>query len=57
MTYDTELGELMKSVAEKSLQIIAEFKEKPTPLPLLVSQFIDLTEHFQNLFPYTFKKS
>ena len=49
MTHDTELSELMQSVAEKSLQLIADLKEKPTPLPVLVNQFIDLTEHFQNL--------
>ncbi|MCA0404347.1 MAG: class I poly(R)-hydroxyalkanoic acid synthase [Proteobacteria bacterium] len=49
MTHDTELSELMQSVAKKSLQIIAELKDKPTPLPVLINQFIDLTEHFQHL--------
>lgn len=49
MIQDKELSDLMQSVAEKSLQVIADLKEKPTPLPILVNQFIDLTEHFQNL--------
>lgn len=49
MTHDTELSELMHAVAKKSLQLIADFKEKPIPLSTLVNQYIDLTEHFQNL--------
>jgi polyhydroxyalkanoate synthase len=55
MTHDKELSELMQSVAEKSLQIIADFKKKPTPLPVLVNQFIDLTEHFQTLISVCLK--
>lgn len=49
MSHDKELNDLMQSVAAKSLQIIADLKEKPTPLPLLINQLIDLTEHFQHL--------
>ena len=49
MTHDKEFSELMQSVAKKSLQVIAELKEKPTPLPVLINQFIDLTEQFQDL--------
>ena len=49
MTHDKEVSDLMKSVAEKSLQIISDFKEKPTQLPNLIKQFIELTEYFQNL--------
>lgn len=49
MSHDKELHELMQSVAEKSLQIIADLKEKPAQLPKLVKQYIDLTEHFQSL--------
>ncbi|MBL7478376.1 PHA/PHB synthase family protein [Legionella bononiensis] len=49
MTHDKEISDLMQSVAEKSLQIIAELKEMPNQLPALLSQFIDLTENFQNL--------
>ena len=55
MTHDKELSELMQSVAEKSLQLIANLKEKPTPLPTLVKQFIDLTEHFQSLMAVILK--
>lgn len=49
MIHDKELGDLMQAVAEKSLQIIADIKEHPTQIPMLVNQFIDLTENFQSL--------
>lgn len=49
MTQDKDVDALMKSVAEKSLQIISEFKNKPDQVPTLIKQFIDLTEHFQSL--------
>lgn len=49
MTHDKELSDLMQSVAQKSLQIITDMKEDPTHLPMLVNQFIDLTENFQHL--------
>lgn len=49
MIHDKELGELMQAVAEKSLQVIADIKENPTQIPMLVNQFIDLTENFQSL--------
>ncbi|CEG58714.1 PHA/PHB synthase family protein [Legionella fallonii] len=55
MLYDDELDELMKSVAEKSLQLIADLKEKPTQIPTLVKEFINLTEHFQNLITVILK--
>ena len=55
MSHDKELSELMQSVAEKSLQIIADLKKKPAQLPALVSQFIELTEHFQNLITVILK--
>ncbi len=55
MLYDDELNELMKSVAEKSLQLIADLKEKPTQLPTLVKEFINLTEHFQSLITVILK--
>ncbi|HAU1921603.1 TPA: class I poly(R)-hydroxyalkanoic acid synthase [Legionella pneumophila] len=55
MTHDTELSELMQAVAKKSLQIMTDFKEKPIPLSSLVSQYIDLTEHFQNLIAVILK--
>ncbi len=49
MIHDKELSDLMQSVAEKSLQIIADIKEQPSQVPMLVNQFIDLTENFQTL--------
>ncbi len=49
MTHDKELGELLQAIAEKSLQIISDIKDIPQQLPRLVSQYIDLTEHFQNV--------
>lgn len=49
MTHDNELSELMQSVAEKSLQLLNSMNKQPTPLPLLVQRFIDLTQDFQSL--------
>lgn len=54
-THDQDLSDLMRSVAEKSLQVIADLQEKPTPLPVLLKQFIDLTEHFQKLIAVILK--
>lgn len=34
---------------------MTDFKEKPIPLSSLVSQYIDLTEHFQNLIAVILK--
>ncbi|MFI4962265.1 MAG: PHA/PHB synthase family protein [Legionellales bacterium] len=55
MTQDKELSDLMQAVAEKSLQIIADLKEKPADLPLVISQYIDLTERFQMLIDVILK--
>jgi polyhydroxyalkanoate synthase len=49
MTHDKELGELLQAVAEKSLQIINDLQKKPLQLSALIEQYIDLTEHFQNV--------
>ncbi|MBI2784967.1 MAG: class I poly(R)-hydroxyalkanoic acid synthase [Legionella longbeachae] len=49
MTHDKELGMLLQAIAEKSLQIISDIKEAPLQLPVLVNQYIDLTEQFQNV--------
>lgn len=49
MTYDKELSELLQAIAEKSLQLISGIKEAPLPLPRLINQYIELTEHFQNV--------
>lgn len=55
MIHDKELGDLMKAVAEKSLQIIADIKESPNQIPMIVNQFIDLTENFQSLMTIILK--
>lgn len=55
MTHDKELGDLMQAVAEKSLQMIGDFKKQPMQLPALLSQFIDLTENFQTLLAVILK--
>ncbi len=49
MIDDKELHDLMNSVAQKSLQMIANFQDKPEHLPALIQQLIHLTEHFQSL--------
>lgn len=49
MTHDKEISDLMHSVAEKSMQILADLKNMPNQLPALLSQYIDLTENYQNL--------
>ena len=49
MTHDKELSDLLQAVGAKSLQIISDIQAKPLQLPTLVNQYIDLTEHFQNL--------
>ncbi|MCE3045297.1 alpha/beta hydrolase [Legionella sp. 16cNR16C] len=49
MTQDTELGDLMKSVAEKSLSMISQLKNQPAALPMVINQYIDLTNDFQSL--------
>ncbi|MDP1602173.1 MAG: class I poly(R)-hydroxyalkanoic acid synthase [Legionella sp.] len=49
MTQDTELNELMQSVAAKSLKMLESFKTQPTQLPMLIQRYIDLTSDFQAL--------
>ncbi|AWN75329.1 class I poly(R)-hydroxyalkanoic acid synthase [Legionella anisa] len=49
MTHDKELAELLHAIAEKSLQIISEIKETPLQVPVIINQYIELTEHFQNV--------
>lgn len=49
MTHDKELGELLQAIAEKSLQIISDIKETPLQIPMIVNQYIELTEHFQSV--------
>ncbi|WP_058533177.1 PHA/PHB synthase family protein [Legionella saoudiensis] len=49
MNLDREFSELMHAVAEKSLQIINDIQQKPLDVSSLIDQYIDLTEHFQNV--------
>lgn len=49
MTQDTELSEIMRAVAEKSMRILDGFKNQPAQLPKLIKQYMDLTNDFQAL--------
>lgn len=49
MTNDKELSVLMQEVAEKSLQVITDLKEKTGSIPAFIKQFIELTKNLQEL--------
>ncbi len=49
MTQDTELSEMMRAVAEKSMRILQGFRQQPAQLSKLVKQYMDLTKDFQSL--------
>ncbi|WP_115711232.1 PHA/PHB synthase family protein [Legionella sainthelensi] len=55
MIHDTELSELLKAIAEKSLQIISEIQKTPLQLSIIINQYIELTEHFQNVMTILLK--
>src|SRR5215211_4891441 len=55
MTHDTELSQLMQSIAEKSLQMLAGFRNQPPQLPHWINRYIDLTSDFQSLIAAMFK--
>jgi polyhydroxyalkanoate synthase len=55
MTHDREFSDLMHAVAEKSLQIINDIQQKPLDVSSLIDQYIDLTEHFQNVMSVILK--
>ena len=48
MDKDTELSEIMHSVAEKSLRLLNNFQQQPTQLPLLIEKYIDLSSDYQS---------
>ena len=50
MTQDEELSQIMKSVAEKSMRILAGYKKQPAEFSKTLQQYIDLTRDFQSLF-------
>lgn len=49
MTHDKEFNDILHAVAQKSLQIINDMQSKPLDMSAIVGQYIDLTEHFQNI--------
>lgn len=49
MTHDNELNVLMQAIAEKSLQVINDLKNNPSHLTSILKQFIEITEHMQNV--------
>ncbi|RUR12419.1 alpha/beta hydrolase [Legionella sp. km772] len=49
MTHDNELNNLMQAIAEKSLQVINDLKDNPEHITSILKQFIELTEHVQNV--------
>ena len=49
MDNDTDLSEIIQSVAEKSLRLMTSFKQQPTQLPMLIQKYIDLSNDFQAL--------
>lgn len=55
MIHDTELSELLKAIAEKSLQIISDIQKTPVQLSIIINQYIELTEHFQNVMTILLK--
>ena len=49
MNNDTELSDIMRSIAEQSLRLLSNFKEHPSQLPTLIAKYIDLSSDFQSL--------
>lgn len=49
MTQDMEFNELMKLIAQKSLEMIENAKNPSSQLPALLNSYIDLTNDFQTL--------
>lgn len=49
MEQDQELNELMHAVAEKSLQLIKDYKAKPEHFVNSIKHYIEVTEQFQSL--------
>ena len=49
MTQTSDVQDLMKSVADKSQKILASMQATPNETPLIVRQYMDLTEDYQTL--------
>jgi polyhydroxyalkanoate synthase len=55
MDQDLELSEIMQSIAEKSLGLMANFKQEPNQLPTLIHSYIELLTDAQQLALALFK--
>ncbi|MBA2709055.1 MAG: class I poly(R)-hydroxyalkanoic acid synthase [Tatlockia sp.] len=55
MNQDEELRKIMQTVAEKSMRILAGYKNKPAQFSKLLQQYIDLTKDFQLLISIILK--
>lgn len=49
MNKDTELDDLMQSIAAKSIQMLENFKNQPPQMHSMLEKYIDLTTDFQGL--------
>ena len=49
MDTDTDLEEILQSIAEKGLRLLTSFKQQPPPIPLLTEKYSALFNDFQNL--------
>ncbi|KTD19648.1 PHA/PHB synthase family protein [Legionella londiniensis] len=55
MEQDKELSEIMQSIAEKGLRLMASYKQQPGQLPMLLEKGGEIFKDFQNLFIALFK--
>ncbi|MBA2657611.1 MAG: class I poly(R)-hydroxyalkanoic acid synthase [Tatlockia sp.] len=55
MTQDTELSQIMQTVAEKSLRILKGYQNEPAQLAKFLKQYIDLTRDYQSLISVILK--
>ncbi len=55
MDNDTELSEIMQSVAEKGLRLLANFKQQPAQVPMLIEKYLDFSSDYQALITTLFK--
>lgn len=55
MIQDKELADLMQDVAQRSMEIISDFKNSNTQWPMMLNQFIELTENYHELMSTVLK--
>jgi polyhydroxyalkanoate synthase len=46
---DTELSDIMRAVATKSVELLNNFKQQPVQLPMLIEKYINVSSDFQAL--------